>query len=85
MLPLTFDLQEHTPLELHDVEVDPEVLHPQAEKMLMSPTLSSLIDVPLRLFFGVKNSGGTALFEGGTFNKNDGIFKNYFGFEINIV
>ena len=32
-MPSTFDLQEHTPLELHDVEVDPDVLHPQAEKI----------------------------------------------------
>ena len=31
-MPTTFDLQVHTPLELHDVEVDPEELHPHAEK-----------------------------------------------------
>ena len=40
------------------------------QKKLHSPTLSSLIDVPLRLFFGEKNSGASALFEGGTFNEN---------------
>ena len=33
-------------------------------------TLRSLIDVPLRLYFWGKNSGATALFEGGTFNEN---------------
>ena len=33
-------------------------------------TLRNLIDVSLRLFFGEKNSGATALFDGGTFNKN---------------
>ena len=32
LVPEKFDLQLHTPLELHDVEVDPDVLHPQAEK-----------------------------------------------------
>ena len=33
-------------------------------------TLNSLINVPLRLFFRGKNSGATALFDGGTFNEN---------------
>ena len=33
-------------------------------------TLPDLIDVPLRLFFWGKNSGATALFDGGMFNEN---------------
>ena len=33
-MPSTFDLQEQTPLELHEVAVDPEVLHPHSEKDL---------------------------------------------------
>ena len=33
-MPTTFDLQEHSPLEVHDVELDPEELHPHAKKIL---------------------------------------------------
>ena len=33
LLPSKFDLQEHTPLELHDVEEAPELLQPQAKKI----------------------------------------------------
>ena len=32
LAPEKFDLQVHTPLEEQDVEDDPELLHPQAEK-----------------------------------------------------
>ena len=40
LVPTTFDLQVHTPLELHDVEVDPEELHPHAEIISISSILS---------------------------------------------
>ena len=33
LLPSKFDLQEHTPLELHDEEEAPELLQPQAKKL----------------------------------------------------
>ena len=51
-------------------------------------TLRSLIAVPwYGYFLGKKNSGATALFDGGTFNKNPMVctFKNYFGFKRYIV
>ena len=41
LLPSKFDLQEHTPLELHDVEEAPELLQPQAKKI--EDTLSSVL------------------------------------------
>ena len=36
-MPTTFDLQLHSPLELHDVEVEPEEIHPQSEKVFKHP------------------------------------------------
>ena len=33
-MPTTFDLQLQSPLELHDVELDPMELHPHSEKDL---------------------------------------------------
>ena len=32
LIPITFDLQVHTPIEVQDVEEDPVLLHPQAVK-----------------------------------------------------
>ena len=32
LVPTTFGTQVHSPLLLHDIEEDPEVLHPHAEK-----------------------------------------------------
>ena len=40
LVPTTFNLQVHTPLELHDVDVDPEELHPHAENFSLSSILS---------------------------------------------
>ena len=37
LVPSTFELQEHSPFELHDVEVDPEELHPHSEKGFKYP------------------------------------------------
>ena len=33
-MPPKFDLQLQSPLELHNVELDPEELHPHSEKVL---------------------------------------------------
>ena len=48
-MPSTFVLQEHTPLELHDVEVDPKVLHPQAKKVLNNIS----VRIRVRSFVGI--------------------------------
>ena len=40
-VPEKFDLQVHTPLDEQEVEDDPELLHPQAEKIdIVNETIS---------------------------------------------
>ena len=43
LVPLTFDLQVHSPLELQDVEIEPDMLQSQAVKEWSSDLHKELI------------------------------------------